>query len=115
MDPQIAVQEQGSMLPRSGPELAREMFVEALATAEEIGNEQSIVSALANCATLDVDQGRDTEAEDKFSFEKKNAMDSANPKVQEWEQLMWKYQQALPIAKTGEKWILMDKIFQTCR
>jgi len=24
---------------------------------------------------------------------------------------MWKFQQALPWAKTGEKWILMDKIF----
>lgn len=42
------------------------------------------------------------EADDNFSFEKKNAMDSANPKVQEWEQLMWKYQQALPTAKDGK-------------
>lgn len=51
------------------------------------------------------------EAGDNFSFEKKSAMDTTNPKVQEWENLMWKYQQALPWAKTGEKWILMDKIF----
>jgi L-rhamnose mutarotase len=47
-----------------------------------------------------------------FSFEKKNAMDAANPKVQEWENLMWKYQQALPSAKPGEKWVLMNKIFE---
>jgi L-rhamnose mutarotase len=47
-----------------------------------------------------------------FSFDKKNAMDNANPKVQEWETLMWKYQQALPVAKPGEKWMLMDKIFE---
>ena len=52
------------------------------------------------------------ETEDDFSFDKKNAMDSVNPKVQEWEQLMWKYQQALPMAKEGEKWILMEKIFK---
>ena len=45
-------------------------------------------------------------------FEKKAAMDAANPKVQEWENLMWKYQQALPSAKQGEKWILMNKIFE---
>jgi L-rhamnose mutarotase len=32
--------------------------------------------------------------------------------VQEWEKLMWKYQQALPSAKLGEKWILMEKIFE---
>ena len=51
------------------------------------------------------------EAHDNFSFEKKSAMDATNPKVQEWENLMWKFQQALPWAKTGEKWILMDKIF----
>lgn len=51
------------------------------------------------------------EATDHFSFELKNEMDAANPKVQEWEQLMWKYQQALPTAKPGEKWMLMTKIF----
>lgn len=51
------------------------------------------------------------EAKDDFSFEKKAAMDAANPKVWEWEKLMWNFQQALPWAKTGEKWILMDKIF----
>ncbi|MFA6277774.1 MAG: L-rhamnose mutarotase [Pedobacter sp.] len=51
------------------------------------------------------------EVNDTFSFEQKNAADLANPKVQEWETLMWKYQQALPFAKPGEKWILMDKIF----
>jgi L-rhamnose mutarotase len=31
--------------------------------------------------------------------------------VQQWEQLMWKYQQALPAAKPGEKWLIMDRIF----
>ena len=52
------------------------------------------------------------EANDDFSFEKKSAMDIANPKVQEWEELMWKFQKELPWAKKGEKWILMDKIFE---
>jgi len=47
-----------------------------------------------------------------FSFEEKAAADAANPVVQEWEELMWKYQQALPLAKPGEKWMLMEKIFQ---
>ncbi len=52
------------------------------------------------------------EASDSFSFEKKAAMDAANSKVQAWEELMWSFQQALPWAKPGEKWILMNKIFE---
>jgi L-rhamnose mutarotase len=51
------------------------------------------------------------EATDDFSFEKKSTMDAANPTVQQWEELMWNYQQALPTAKPGEKWLLMNKIF----
>lgn len=51
------------------------------------------------------------DAADDFSFERKAAMDAGNPNVQEWEQLMWKFQSSLPWAKEGEKWLLMDKIF----
>lgn len=50
------------------------------------------------------------ETNDTFSFERKSAMDAANPKVQEWETLMLKYQQ--PFEGTPQKWVLMDKIFQ---
>jgi L-rhamnose mutarotase len=52
------------------------------------------------------------EVNDEFSFAKKGAMDAENEKVQAWETLMWKYQQAVPGAKPGEKWVLMDKIFE---
>ena len=52
------------------------------------------------------------ETADEFSFEKKSSMDAGNEKVQEWEELMWRYQKALPGAKPGEKWMLMEKIFQ---
>ena len=51
------------------------------------------------------------EVNDDFSFEKKQQRDEANENVQQWEELMWKYQQALPGSKPGEKWKLMDKIF----
>ncbi len=53
------------------------------------------------------------EADDDFSFEKKAEADAANPKVQEWETLMWTYQQALPSARPGEKWVLTKRIFST--
>lgn len=49
---------------------------------------------------------------EKFSFEAKSRADRDNPKVQEWEALMWKFQQALPDAKPGEKWLPMERIFQ---
>ena len=52
------------------------------------------------------------ETDTSFSFETKAAADADNPKVQEWENLMWTYQQALPTAEPGEKWIVMKKIFQ---
>lgn len=52
------------------------------------------------------------EVNDTFSFERKRTMDEANETVQRWEQLMWNYQQALPSAKPGEKWLLMQKIFE---
>ncbi|WP_339839225.1 L-rhamnose mutarotase [uncultured Maribacter sp.] len=47
-----------------------------------------------------------------FSFGKKQEADKNNAKVQEWENLMWKYQQAIPNSKPGEKWRLMNKIFE---
>lgn len=46
-----------------------------------------------------------------FSFEKKAAMDANNEIVVQWEQMLWDYQQALPTAKPGEKWVLMQQIF----
>jgi L-rhamnose mutarotase len=51
------------------------------------------------------------ETEDDFDPQKKAAMDAANPKVQEWERLMWKFQSPLPWASNGEKWVQMKKIF----
>lgn len=55
------------------------------------------------------------EVRDGFSFDEKEKMDMENPAVVKWETLMWKYQQALPFAKRGEKWVLMQKIFDTKR
>jgi L-rhamnose mutarotase len=51
------------------------------------------------------------EVNDQFSFEAKARADAENEKVQEWESLMWNFQQSLPFAKPGEKWVLMEQIF----
>lgn len=52
------------------------------------------------------------EVNERFSFEAKGQADRHNPKVQEWEKLMWKFQQSLPEARPGEKWLLMERIFK---
>jgi len=50
------------------------------------------------------------DTKDDFSFEEKALMDAKNEMVQQWEKLMWNFQQALPCAMPGEKWVLMQKI-----
>lgn len=52
------------------------------------------------------------EVDETYTLERKQIMDNANPKVQEWEELMWKFQQAPPGAKQGEKWLPMEQIFK---
>jgi L-rhamnose mutarotase len=52
------------------------------------------------------------EVNETFSLGKKAIADAGNQKVQQWEELMWKYQQSVPGAKPGEKWVMMDKIFE---
>jgi len=38
--------------------------------------------------------------------------DQANPKVQEWERLTWKFQEALPEDEPGEKWLAVERVFK---
>lgn len=51
------------------------------------------------------------EVNESYTHERKAALDAGNPKVQEWETLMSRYQQALPGSLPGEKWQLMKNIF----
>ncbi len=51
-------------------------------------------------------------ADDDFSFEEKSRSDAGNQRVQEWENLMWKYQQQIPGSIPGEKWRLLKRIFK---
>ena len=87
----------------------RNVWPEILKSIKDSGIEQMQIYRMGNRLFMIM------ETTDDFSFEKKAAMDKANNKVQEWEQLMWKYQQAFPGSKPGEKWILMEKIFETAQ
>ncbi len=83
----------------------RAVWPEVLASIRQAGIRQLEIYRVENRLFMVL------EAEDDFSFEKKAASDAANPKVQAWETLMWNYQQALPTARPGEKWILAERIF----
>jgi L-rhamnose mutarotase len=49
---------------------------------------------------------------DEFSFEKKAAMDLANPIVQKWEAKMFEFQKLIPWAGKDVKWLLTERIFK---
>ncbi|WP_425421838.1 L-rhamnose mutarotase [Phaeodactylibacter xiamenensis] len=51
-------------------------------------------------------------AADDYDPAAKAEKDAADRKVQEWETLMWKYQQALPGVPPGTKWVEMKPIFK---
>jgi L-rhamnose mutarotase len=51
------------------------------------------------------------ETNERFDGAAKAVADAANPKVQEWEQLMWRFQLPLPWADPGQKWVPMERIF----
>ncbi len=84
----------------------KEVWPEITASIKESGIENLEIYLLGNRLVMLLEAPR------SFSFEEKSKKDTANPKVQEWETLMWKYQQALPMAKPGEKWMLMDMIYK---
>jgi L-rhamnose mutarotase len=52
------------------------------------------------------------EVNEDFSFEAKAQADQDHPKVQEWEKLMETFQQMLPSAQPGEKWLRMERVFK---
>jgi len=85
----------------------RQVWPEVLESIKDSGIQQMQIYRIDNRLVMLI------ETNDDFTFERKAKMDAANKKVQEWEQLMWKYQEALPEAKPGEKWTLMKKVFET--
>jgi len=48
---------------------------------------------------------------DSFSLSAKAAADAANAKVQEWEVIMGGFQQPLPQSRPGQRWVVMERVF----
>jgi L-rhamnose mutarotase len=55
------------------------------------------------------------EAGDTFSMASKARADATNEDVRAWEQLMWDFQQPLPWAREGEKWLPAERIYDLDR
>jgi L-rhamnose mutarotase len=51
------------------------------------------------------------EAPAEFSVATLAALETANPRVRGWEDLMWRYQLPLPFASAGQKWVPMKRVF----
>ena len=83
----------------------REVWPEILKSIKDAGIQQMEIYRINNRLFMIM------ETNDDFTFEQKVKMDEANEKVQQWERLMWKYQQAIPGSKPGEKWRLTERIF----
>ena len=83
----------------------REVWPEILKSIRDAGILQMEIYRISNRLFMVM------ETDDDFTFEQKAKMDEANEKVQQWERLMWKYQQAIPGSKPGEKWRLTERIF----
>lgn len=84
----------------------KKMWPEITASIKEAGITNMELYRFENRLFMIMDVAED------FSFERKQKIDRENKTVQVWEDLMWRYQQALPGAQPGEKWVLMKKIFQ---
>lgn len=83
----------------------QKVWPEIIKSIREAGVEQMEIYRVGNRLFMIM------ETNERFSFDTKEQADNSNEKVQEWEQLMWNYQQALPTAKQGKKWVLTNKIF----
>ncbi len=93
-------------LIRQYEEYHKQVWPEILASLREAGIAQMEIYRIGTRLFMIM------ETYDSFSFEKKQQADLSNDRVVEWEELMSTYQQALPQAKPGEKWLLMKNVFQ---
>ena len=91
---------------RQYEEYHRQVWPEILASLADAGIGEMEIYRIGNRLFMII------ETNESFSFEKKKQADLSNSRVVEWEQKMSNYQQALPQAKPGEKWLLMKNVFQ---
>ena len=82
------------------------VWPEVLASLNDAGIDRMEIYRAANRLFLIVEAG------EAYLPELKAASDAANPHVQAWEEMMWKYQKTLPGVVPGQKWMRMTKVFE---
>lgn len=50
---------------------------------------------------------------DAFTFERMDRINAESEVVQQWEELMWKFQSPVPGTQPGQKWVLAKQIFDS--
>ena len=78
----------------------------------------SVIRSLRDCGIRDLELYRCgnrlvqvLDVPPEYSFSEKDEADSQDPDVRAWEELMWRFQVALPFARAGEKWVRMTRLF----
>ena len=84
----------------------RAVWPEVLSSIRESGIESMHIYRVSNRLVMIM------ETSEVFSFEAKARSDADNARVQEWEELMWRYQKQPPGSKGREKWRVMEQIFK---
>ncbi|MEN3323108.1 L-rhamnose mutarotase [Mariniflexile soesokkakense] len=95
-----------SKLIEAYKELHKNVWPEVLKSIKDSGIENMEIYNIGNRLFMII------EVNASFSFDSKSKLDAKNPKVQEWESLMWQFQQKLPMAKECEKWLLLEEVFK---
>jgi L-rhamnose mutarotase len=84
---------------------AENIWPEVVASIRAAGIDAMEIFRTGNRLVMAMDAGADYDPADKA------AADAANERVQAWENLMSTFQQPLPWAAPGQKWLPMTRIF----
>ncbi|WP_329741421.1 L-rhamnose mutarotase [Dyella sp. A6] len=84
---------------------ASQIWPEVVASIRAAGIENMEIFRTGNRLLMVMDAGA------AYDPKAKAAADANDPRIQQWEALMNTFQQALPWAQPGQKWVPMQRIF----
>jgi L-rhamnose mutarotase len=82
------------------------IWPEVVDSLRSMGIDDMQILRCGNRLVMVVEVGPTYRAQDRAA-----AHDAGHPRVQAWEELMWRFQRPLPFAAIGEKWVPMKSVF----